>query len=310
MKSIILSLLLFFTATTMNGQTLLKGDMNKDGKITLADLTSLINVASGNAPVEAINVFDVDNTSIVGTWYAPDGTALIFREDGTTNDPDEATYEFMPILGHLLVYDAVGGVVKTMTFKKVTPEYLLEESPVNGTFTYYTNSAYVVADITLNRSSLSLNSGVTFPLQAFATPLTALNSSVMWTSSNEDVATVNANGMVTAVSGGTCTITCTAKDGGGASASCEVTVIQQVTSIVLSETNLTLSLDGYRKLTATVLPSNATNKNVTWASSDKNVAEVTSIGGVAAVGPGTCTITCTAADGSGVTATCEVNVEL
>ena len=309
MKKVLLYLLLFI-ATTTNAQTLLKGDMNKDGKITLTDLTSLINVANGNTPVEAINVYEVNNSTVIGTWYASDGTSLIFREDGTTNYPGGDTYEFMPILGRLLVYDTIGTVVKTMTFKKVTPEYLLEESAINGALTYYTNSEYVVTEITLNRNSLSLNSGGTFPLQATALPLTALNSSMTWTSSDENVATVNANGLVTAVGGGTCTITCTAKDGGGASATCEVTVVQLVTDITLSQTTLVLLVDGYKRLTATVLPSNASNQGVTWASSDESIAEVTSNGLVAAVALGTCTITCTAKDGSGVKATCEVIVDL
>jgi hypothetical protein len=197
-----------------------------------------------------------------------------------------------------------------MTFKNVTPQYLLEESTINGALTYYTNSAYVLTSITLNRSSLSLNSGGTFLLQATTAPLTAPNQGVTWASNDESVATINENGWVTAVAGGTCTITCTAKDGGGASATCEVTVMQLVTSIVLSETNISLPMDGYKKLTATVLPSNASNKNVTWSSSDESIAIVDHTGKVTAIAEGTCTITVSATDGSGVSATCTVNVNI
>ena len=294
----------------MSGQTMLRGDMNNDGKLTLTDVNALLDILIGKAPIEAISVYEVDNTTVIGTWYAEDGTMLIFREDGTTNYPGGTTYEFMPVLGRLLVYDATGGVIKTMILTKVTPEYLLEENAVNGALTYYTNSAYVVADITLNRSSLSLNSGTTFLLQAATAPATALSNYVAWSSSDESVATVNDNGLVTAVASGTCTITCTAKDGGGASASCTVSVVQMVTSITLSHTTLVLQPDGFQKLTATVLPTNANNRGVTWTSSDESVAEVTSNGGVAAIGLGTCTITCTAKDGSGVSATCVVTVDI
>ena len=83
---------------------------------------------------------------------------------------------------------------------------------------------------------------------------------------------------------------------------------QRVTSITLSATKLSLGLDGYEKLTATVLPSDADNPSVVWSSSDETVATFSQKGLVEAVGEGTATITCTAADGSGVQATCGVTV--
>ena len=308
MKKTILFLAMLLMTTVASAQTLLKGDMDHDGKITLSDLTAIANVIVGKAPVEAINVFEVDNSSVIGTWYATDGTTLIFRADGTTNHPGGATYEFMPILGNLLVYDATGGVVKSMTFKNVTPEYLLEENSINGALTYYTNSSCVVTDITLSRTSMSLNSGSTSMLQATVAPLTALNKGVAWSSSDENVATVDDNGWVTAVAAGTCDIICTAKDGGGASAACAVTVIQLVTGLTLSQTSLPLTTGSSQTLTATAEPSNASNQSVTWSSSDTDVATVSQSGLVTAVGVGSCTITATSADGSGKTATCAVIV--
>ena len=86
------------------------------------------------------------------------------------------------------------------------------------------------------------------------------------------------------------------------------TFVQRVESITLSATELSLDLDGYDKLTATVLPADADNLSVEWSSSDETVATVSQKGLVEAVGEGTATITCMAADGSGVKATCEVTV--
>jgi formylglycine-generating enzyme required for sulfatase activity len=83
---------------------------------------------------------------------------------------------------------------------------------------------------------------------------------------------------------------------------------QWVTSITLSATELWLKPDGYEKLTATVLPTDADNPSVEWISSDETVVIVSQKGMVEAVGEGTATITCMAADGSGVKATCEVTV--
>ena len=86
------------------------------------------------------------------------------------------------------------------------------------------------------------------------------------------------------------------------------TFVQRVESITLSATELSLDLDGYDKLTATVLPADADNLSVEWISSDETVATVSQKGLVEAVGEGTAIITCMAVDGSGVKATCEVTV--
>lgn len=81
-----------------------------------------------------------------------------------------------------------------------------------------------------------------------------------------------------------------------------------VTGITLSQTSLSLSTGGTQTLSATVSPSNATNKSVTWSSSNTAVATVSAAGLVTAIAAGSCTITCTAQDGSGVKATCSVTV--
>ena len=86
-------------------------------------------------------------------------------------------------------------------------------------------------------------------------------------------------------------------------------VVEKVTSIVLNQTEATLYVDDTMQLSATVAPTTAANKNVTWASSNDDVAMVTSDGFVLAVAEGEANITATAADGSGVTATCHIKVE-
>ncbi len=224
MKKTLLSLLLLVVATTMNGQTLLNGDLNHDGVIDLADVTALVNVALHKAEAEAIDVYAVDNTAVVGTWYKQDGTSVTFRENGTTTYPGGDTYKYLYLLRWLQVYNSSGTLVKTMKLSEVTAQYLLEEND-NGTTTRYTNAAYMVSGITLNKTSLSLNSGATGQLTATVSPSTALEKGVTWSSSNTVVATVNQSGLVTAVAGGTCTITCTAQDGSGVTATCLVTVV-------------------------------------------------------------------------------------
>ena len=307
MKKTLISLLLLFAATAMSAQEIWKGDMNSDNEVNIADVTSLVDVVLGKAPKEKISAsvdpYKVDNASVVGTWYAPDGTSFEFKEDGTTTFPGGATYEFIPMQGRLLVFDAMKNPVKVLPLLKVESQYLLAVNYATSAFTYYTNSGSLATGITISPSTLEMNSGTTTQLMAALTPEGSFGS-VTWTSSNESVATVDGNGVVTAVAGGTCNITATA-GGSLKTATCSVTVKQLVTSIVLSQTTAVLELDGYVRLTATVLPDNAANKNVVWSSSNEDVAPVRA-GRVDAYGYGKAVITCEAADGSGVKATCVV----
>lgn len=308
-KTLFISLLTLFVSMTMNAQTILKGDMNDDEKVTIADVTSLVNVILGKAPQETINVggspYMVDNTSVVGTWYAPDGTSFTLNEDGTTDFGTGFTYKFRPYQGTLMIFNTSGAPVKTFVLNEVESSYLLAVNYATGTYTYYTNSGSLATGITLDQTSLEMNSGTTAQLTATLTPEDSFGN-VTWSSMDESVATVDANGVVTAVAGGTCTITATTS-GSLKTATCSITVKQMVHSITLSQTTAVLELDGYVRLTATVLPDNAANKNVVWSSSNEDVAPVRN-GRVDAYGYGTAVVTCEAADGSGVKATCLIQI--
>ena len=121
-----------------------------------------------------------------------------------------------------------------------------------------------VTGIRLNQASATLNSkDQTLQLSATVTPDDATDKSLTWSSSNPSVATVDANGLVTAVSSGRTTITATAADGSNKTATCAVTVniSVPVTGISLNQTTATLTSRGQTlQLTATVTPENATNK--------------------------------------------------
>lgn len=162
-----------------------------------------------------------------------------------------------------------------------------------------------VGGVSLNKTELHLNPGITETLVATVTPNNATNKNIVWSSGNENIATVS-EGVVTAVSAGATTITATTEDG-GFSASCAVTVTNvSVSGVELNKTNLTITRLGSETLYATVSPSNATNKNVTWTTSNSNVATVAN-GTVTGVSAGTATITVSTVDGN-KTATCNVTV--
>lgn len=165
-----------------------------------------------------------------------------------------------------------------------------------------------VSSISLNQSSQTLYTGGTVTLTATVSPTNATNKSVKWSSSNADVASVSSAGVVTANKAGTATITATAADGSGKTATCTITVKQYATSISLDKTSETIYINDNLQLTATVGPDDATDKSVTWSSNNTSVATVSSSGKVTGIGAGTATITAKTTDGSALTATCTVTV--
>ena len=174
-----------------------------------------------------------------------------------------------------------------------------------------TNPVVKVTKVTLNKTTASVVKGKTLTLTATVTPTNATNKNVTWKSSNTKIATVDGNGKVTAVAAGTATITCTAKADKSKSATCKITVTNpavKVTKLRMNKTSVDLLKGKTVQLKVTVTPSNATNKAVTWTSSNKKIATVTSNGLVKAVRTGTVTITAKAKDGSGKKVTCKINV--
>ena len=172
----------------------------------------------------------------------------------------------------------------------------------------------LVKSVALDKTSAQIKVGKTLTLTATVTPNDATNKKLAWGSSDESVATVE-NGKVTAVAEGVAAITATAKDGSGKSASCVVTVIANpnpdvvvlVEEIVLGRSHVELEKGETYTLNATVYPEDADDTSLTWTSSDKSVATVAN-GTITAVGSGLATITATANDESGVSASCEVTV--
>ena len=169
-----------------------------------------------------------------------------------------------------------------------------------------------VTEVNLNKTTLPLVVGSSETLVPTVTPSNATDKTVSWSSDNTSVATVDANGKVTAVAAGSATITVTTTDG-GKTATCTVTVTappttMKVNSIALSRASMTIEVNDVVQLTATVKPDDATDKTVTWASDNTTVATVDATGKVTAKAVGTANITATANDGSGKKATCKVTV--
>lgn len=163
-----------------------------------------------------------------------------------------------------------------------------------------------VESIVVSPSSVEIVKGETEPVTLTATvsPDNATDKTVEWSSSNTSIATVDANGLVTPRRSGNVQIIASC---GGKSSSCSITIISHVSNVYLNHSELTLYERGTSPLTATIIPTDATNKNLIWSSSDTAIARVNENGVVTAVSEGTATITVTTEDG-GKTATCVVTV--
>lgn len=180
-----------------------------------------------------------------------------------------------------------------------------EETNAIGTFSWTaaancSSTPVGVTGVTITPAAVTLGVGATQQLTPTVAPANATNKTVSYSSNNTGVATVNSAGLVTAIAQGSAVITVTTQDG-AKTATTAITVNSSnvaVTSVSLSPTTATLAVGATQQLTPTVLPSNATNKSVSYASNNTGVATVNSSGLVTAVANGTATITVTTADGN------------
>ena len=169
----------------------------------------------------------------------------------------------------------------------------------------FVDKAVRATNVVLDKTELTLNKGMKYSLTMTVTPAT-FTDEVSWKSTNVDVAAIAEDGTVTAKGAGQATIKVTV---GEVSATCKVNVVQPVTSIYLNKTALEMTaLDTYQ-LQASVYPSEANNKEVSWESSDEKVATVDENGLVQAKEKGTAVITAKAKDGSEVSRSCKVTVK-
>lgn len=167
-----------------------------------------------------------------------------------------------------------------------------------------------VNKITLDTSSKVMKKGKQFVLIPTVYNVTATNKEVSFKSSNPKVATVSTTtGKVTAKGYGTCIITCSAMDGSGVKATCKVNVRRYVKKISFSSKQIVMKTKTKRTLKPIIAPTNADVKKVSWKTSNKKIAVVDKKGKVTAKNPGTCTITCTASDGSKVKGKIKIKVK-
>ena len=140
-------------------------------------------------------------------------------------------------------------------------------------------------------------------------PSGTTNKKVKWTSSDEKIAVVSENGIVTPVKNGTCKIIATTADGTNLSASVDLTVNIPPTTIKLDKSSYTFNDTKNMQLKATILPTQASNTKLNWTSDNESIATVDGNGVVTPVKNGECNITATTADGTNIKGNCNITVD-
>lgn len=286
--------------------------------------------AEGKVTAVALGSAEITVTTVDGGHIAVCQVTVIQKVTGVALDVETATLRIgeqtLQLNANVAPEDATEkslvwsssntGVASVDENGLVTPlapgETDITVTTVDGGFTAVCKVTVVqpVLSITLNAATININPNMTFELIAQINPSNATNQELEWTSADETIAVVDQNGVVRGVDAGVdgreTVITVTSKDS-GVSATCVVRVTKDVVGVVLDCTFKWLAAGSSFQLTATVIPADATNKNVTWSSSDTNVATVDQTGKVTAVNGGTATITVTTEQNS-YTAECVVKV--
>lgn len=180
-------------------------------------------------------------------------------------------------------------------------------TPGNLGLTQVPDSGVRVTGVMLDKEIITMEVHQTAVLYATVVPATTFNKSVLWASDDTDIVEVDQKGMLTAKKDGDAVITVKAVDG-GFTASCEVIVGKvPATGVTLDRTRITLDAGQAVFLVATVTPKNATNKGVTWGSSNSTVAAVNENGMVTGKSKGTAVISVKTTDGNHI-ASCIVEV--
>ena len=198
------------------------------------------------------------------------------------------------------------GVVTSVSAGETTITVTTEDGGFTGACTINVYNQ-AVTGVTIEPSEAELPAGYSMKLTATVLPENATNKNVVYSVDDESILSVDQDGNITGLSLGIATVTVTTEDG-GFTASAEITVIPvQVTGVSISPKSVSVALGNTIQLTASITPSNAANKNLSWSVSDETIISVDGQGTVTGLSGGTATVTVTTEDG-GFSASAEITV--
>ena len=240
-----------------------------------------------NLRINGVPVKDTDIYTVAINNYRYNGGGGFMKAVGLSNtDPSLVTYDSAKALGD-------DGQVRSLMISYIKAKGTISPDCADS-WKLYTTPVIATTGVILSNASLNIRLGNSQALTATVLPADATHKDVIWSSSNEKVATVK-NGVVTAVGSGTATISVTTVYG-GYTASAKIQVSMSCAGIILNHTELNMAAGRSKKLVAAFEPGSLKYKSFIWSSSDDSVATVKD-GMVTAVGPGTATITVSTRDG-------------
>jgi uncharacterized repeat protein (TIGR03806 family) len=292
--------------------------VDQNGSVTaVGEGSATITVTTNDGGFEASSTVTVTAAPIdvTGVSVSPNAVNLVEGEQQQLNESvnpsnaDDTSVSWASSNTNIATVDQ-NGVVTAVSEGSATITVTTNDGGFEASSTVTVTAAPIdVTGVSVSPTTVTLEEEQTQQLTATVSPSDASDAGVNWSSSDANVATVDENGIVTAVNEGSATITVTTDDG-GFEASSTVTVTAapiDVTGVSVSPTTVTLEEEQTQQLTATVSPSDASDAGVNWSSSDANVATVDENGIVTAVNEGSATITVTTDDG-GFEASTIVNV--
>ena len=226
-KSILATLLLLMVAGLQTAWGQGFRVYKSDGTVAQFSLrTDSIVFYDGIGSDQDFGPFTPVNQMIVGTWSKSKSVSMTFNEDGTTDYMAGATYKFFPYQGNIVFFNASYAPINILKVYEVTAGKMIVSSPDGSNLSVWSSTQPVklVTGITLSETAITLQPDESKRLTATVEPADADNPAVTWSSSDDGVAEVNQSGRVTANADGTCVITCSATDGSGVKAECQVTV--------------------------------------------------------------------------------------
>lgn len=290
-----------------------------DEKIATVDADgNVIAVSAGKAQIIAETSNGLSDTCDVTVYDHTTGVTMDKTAEININEQLQLTAHTLPLetSDGLVTWSCSNDDIATITENGIITgvkqgSCIVTATSVDGN---YTASCQVkvlqpITDVQLERHDATINVGNSIQINARILPDNADNKDIVWTSSNEDVATVSKDGFITGKGTGTAIITVASSENENVKDECEVMVLQPVTGITLDYNELVLTNIGETAhLNAIVLPEDASNKEVRWSSSKENVCTVSNNGTVVALDDGMSVITATTIDG-GFVAVCTVTVD-
>ena len=270
----------------------------------------VVNVISQYISVDSVTLVDANNNTLSNSMNLNIGeevtikflinpSNVTLKETNWTNS-DSSKVSMKDSVGYALIKGIeVGSSDIEITVKDYDGNVKTDSVKVN---VINSNQPVLVSSIALSPTSVTLNPNGTYKFNVTVSPSNATNKGVIWSSNDTNVVSVDQNGNIKALKKGTAKIRVTAQDGSGKYAEASVTVESSkptnvlVTGVSLNASTVKMYVGQSYQLIHTIKPSNATNKGVTWSSSNTNVVSVSN-GKIVGKSSGKARITVTTNDG-------------